>query len=539
MTLLTNQVFDLFNRFRLSIIVFISFFAMVMVLNMALINMPPVWDSVAVFSSAIYLYEHDFDIFGLLRQDGYVNGGPNIHSLSIISFITYLFILLGKGKQEFFFPALHIVQFFFVALVLTCTFFAASKIFGRLLGILITLTVLFYPLFLVQAGYLYTEIPGAAFFMCALCAWASRYMLISLIMAALACMVKSFGIVLISSLVILILFDKFISRKDKMIWVTSLIAVVIGIELFKFIFSSTLKYTLGLKGYLYYFISIFSTLNVVPDLKLLVTVALVMPWVFSLNWKSGKQVNAISAISNMVSGDISQRLLVSVYLVPIIFVGFIAAIPLSGTLFFPLLRYYIWILPLLLMGALYAGLLAIRAYRQNLPIASENKVLVVFLVGLIFFFSANRDGRYYPSLLESEMYSFSLVERSYEYIDFYKIKHDSVVSLAQLQKELPVFVTRGEYYFMSSPLMGYLKKKPRKIFLLVNKPYIDSNPSDFPDDFLMLDIPTRILHGGGVVKQILEKVRSDSNYAVEELAHHQVGPYKSTIYHISKITNPI
>jgi hypothetical protein len=157
----------------------------------------------------------------------------------------------------------------------------------------------------------------------------------------------------------------------------------------------------------------------------------------------------------------------------------------------------------------------------------------MLLTGLIFFFIANRDGRFYPSL-DTEINSFSSAERSYEYLDFYKIQRDSVVSLAELQNKLPAFVTRGEYYYLSSPLMGYVKKHLNNIFLIVNKPYSSSNIDNFPDEFLLLDVSTQPLHGGKVVKEILGYAMASPSYSVSELVRHHSGPYSSSIFKISR-----
>ena len=568
-----------FIRFRNPIFIFLFFFAITTALNLSYIHMPPVWDSIAVFSSAIYLYEHSFDFSGLLKQTGYAYGGPNIYSFSLISFLTYFFISITKGNPALFLPALHIVQFLFSAVALTATFFAASKLFDWRVALLITFAVLFYPLFLVQTGYVYTEIAGAALFMCAIYAWASRYFLASVLLAALACMVKSFGIVLICSLVFLFLIDTAIPRRQRLLWVSTSMLLMIGIEIM-----TVSSYVHGsfhhiCRGYWLELFSVLDTLDNMPDLFLFVLIVLIMPCVFGLRRAYSRQsappyhpidikmyrfllnnnrisnllilkayslivrnvgykiVTVIDTLMVFVRGDTSQRLVIAVYLVPVFFVGFLAMTPCSsGISVLHLPRYYTWILPIIFIGVIYTcKLFFCRSlkYQPNLSNNNVNRNLVMMLTVLILFSMLNRDGRFYPSLGYGRN-SFSLTERSFEYLDFYNIQHDSVAGLAKLQNGLPAFVTRGEYYFLSSPLMGYVKVHLDNIFFILNKPYSSAKLDDFPDDFILLNDATNDGHGGDILKNILQSAKTNPAYSVSELAQYHRGSYSSSIFRITR-----
>lgn len=522
------------NPLRTCIIIFLFFFAITTIINLPYITMPPVLDNTAVFSPAIYLFENNFDFSGLLKEDGYLNGGPNIHSFSLINFLTYLIISLFNGNPVLFIPALHLIQFAFAGAALTCTFYIALRLLGVIVALAIAMTVLLYPLFLVQTGHLYMEIAGAALVLSSILAWASRYLISAVVLAACACMVKSFGVVLMTSLAFLFLFDDRCSKSKRIFMAFVSVLIMTGIELIKM--GSTSGYSFDRSNYFVYFLSVFMNLNFLPDLKILVFFALIMPGMIYMTRSAVTKENIIEAFSAQISGNTTQRLLVLVYLIPFVFIGFIATVPLSGMGFIPLLRYYIWILPLMFIGTIYAFYLFLKStveHHSKLGFIRIDVLLAMLVIFIGSFFIVNSDGRYYPSL-GKEIASFGSVERSYEFLDYYKIQRESVLSLVEFQNSLPAFVTLGEYYYLSSPLMGYVKKPVKKIHLLVNKPYNAAKLADFPDEFLLLDVPNNRIHGGKIVKEILENAYDDPRYSVFELVRHHRGPYISSIYRISR-----
>lgn len=524
------------NVLRTNLVVFLIFFSITSVLNFNFIIMPPIWDAVAgAFAPAVYLYENDFDFFGLLKQQGYIAGKPNVHSYSLISFLTYLIIYFTNGKPLLYLPILHSIQFIFAGIVLTGTFFMALRLLGLVVACAISVALLFYPLFLVQTGYLYMELPGATLMLCSVLAWIKRYYITSIMLGAAACLVKSFGIVLMFSLILLFFLEPEISKRKKGWLIGFTFFLTIGIEMMKL---GAGEGGGGAQGpYLSYFMSIFLKLNLLPDLKVFVITVLVTPLILRLKQLSSKPVSIVESLKKIVGGDFSQRSIIAVYLLPNVFLGFIATVPLAGMYFCPLLRYYTWVLPFLFIGTVYAfKLILLYFFQNNSNDWSKNidAVLVILIVSLSCFFVVNRNGQYYPSL-DSDINSFSSAERSYEYLDFYKIQYDSVASLAELQRGLPAFVTRGEYYYLSSPLMGYVKKPLKNILFILKSPYNRANLTDFPDEFLLLDVPSQKMHGISVLRKILADAKADSNYSISELVQHQVGPYKSVLYHIYKI----
>lgn len=535
MTKIETRLMHPINPFRTCIIGFLFFFAVTTLINLTFINMPPVWDAAAgTFAPAIYLFENNFDFAGLLKQDGFFTGGPNVHSITIISFLTYFILSLSNGNPELFLPLLHLMQFAFTGIVLTGTFFMALRLVGIFAACVISFAVLFYPLFLVQTGYLYLEIPGTAFLIAGVFAWASRCYITAIVLATAACLIKSFGMVLIFSLVILLLLEPSLPKRRKIMFSGLLIFLMVGIEMIKW--GSAKGMSFDRSQYFSYLLSIFFKLNVLPDLKILITTALLLPIYIRMRQVAYSQTTMFDFLSKSIAGDLTQRLVVMIYLLPLVYMGFIITVPLAGMNYTQLPRYYVWILPFLFVGAVYGCKLfldGIFKHESKAFIQKSELLLTALLMALTCFFIANRVGRYYPSLGD-DTNSFSSTERSYEYLEFYKIQRNSVISLAELQKGLPAFVTRGEYYYLSSPLMGYVKKELNNIFLIVNEPYNSSNLNDYPDEFVLLDVSTQPLHGGKVVRGILNYAQADPRYSVFELVRHHRGPYTSSLYRISR-----
>lgn len=533
--------FQISKRFFNHFLFIFSVFLLLIIANSHLvIHMPPVWDAASgVFAPSIFLFENNLDYNALLRQDGYLSGGPNVHRYSLISLMTYSVISFLNGRPELFLPSLHYIQFTLSSIVLTSGYYIASKLMGYYVAFVISIALLLYPLFLVQTGYLYMEIPGAALFTSSVLAWAHKRYLGAIILSAVACMVKSFGIVLVFTLILLFIVDRSLSKFSKLIWVILVIALMITIETIKWS-SITTGVPFDRNHYFSYILSVFSYLNVAPDLKILVITSLVIPIIFLLRNHTFTPKAIINVISDFVSGSTKQRFLIATYLLPLVFIGFIVTIPLSGKSIFPLLRYYVWVLPFMFIGSSYAIKLFLESISKHFPdftYNDSNIVTPVLLVVLSVFFTINRDGRYYPDLGVS-INSFSAVERSYEYLNFFNIQHDSVVSLVELQNGLPAFVTRGEYYYLSSPLMGYINKKVKNIFLVVKEPYNRANLGDYPEEFLVLDIPTNPFHGGAIVKNVLTSARSHPAYTVTVLKLLQRGGYSSVIYRVRKTKVP-
>lgn len=204
--------------------------AAVLVLNLSLIAMPPVWDAVGVFAPAIFLYESGLDLPALLASPGYLEAGPNIHSLSLITFVTLAAIGLAGGEPALYIPALHVLNFGLAAVVVTGTFAVARRFVGFQSAVLVALALLLFPLFLVQTGMLHTEIAGAALVITALLAFARRRFITMTALVVTACLVKSFGVALVVGLGALLLCDLGMSIRQRLCWLAAMAVPAVAIE---------------------------------------------------------------------------------------------------------------------------------------------------------------------------------------------------------------------------------------------------------------------------------------------------------------------
>ena len=189
-------------------IIFSIFLALVFIFHWQYLTMPPVWDAVAgVFAPAVYLYENNGDYSQLIAQAGYADAGPNVHAFGLVTFLTYFVILLTSGDPTLYLPLLHIIQFVISALTLTAMFGVTRYLLGTLQASLLSACLLLSPVYFVQTSYLYTEIAGAALILFAVMSWATRNYGRVILFSAVACMVKSIGLVLVASIISLIVFD--------------------------------------------------------------------------------------------------------------------------------------------------------------------------------------------------------------------------------------------------------------------------------------------------------------------------------------------
>ena len=167
----------------------------------------PVWDgSMSVFPAAITLAESGFDLGNLLDQPGYADGGPNVHSLSLVTWLTAAVIAL-VGDSPALFPVLHVIHFAIAAATMAGLLRFAQAVLGAWLGAAASLTVLLFPLVLTQAGYLYLEFPMLGVAVFAALAWSRGNLPMSISWSAAAVLIKGSGIIVPMALAGMAFFD--------------------------------------------------------------------------------------------------------------------------------------------------------------------------------------------------------------------------------------------------------------------------------------------------------------------------------------------
>ena len=194
-------------------------FAAIGLLKWGVLFEPPVWDAaMGVFPPAIFLYESGFDIHALLQQGNWWQGGPNVHSLSLYTWLI-AFVMHATNDPSATFAVLHGLTFAGVAAALVA--FSRTLARDRLPDALIfsgTVLLLCLPLVLVQVGYLYTEIWVMAFGLYAWSAWRTKRFRIAVAFAVATLFIKMTGIAIAACVGAALLFDLLRRRGERSHW---------------------------------------------------------------------------------------------------------------------------------------------------------------------------------------------------------------------------------------------------------------------------------------------------------------------------------
>jgi hypothetical protein len=493
-------------------LVFAACFAAVFVLNVSLIAMPPVWDAVAVFAPAIFLYENGFDLPTLLTSPGYLDGGPNIHSLSVVTFITLGAIALSGGEPSVYLPALHLLNFGLAAVAVAGTFALARHLVGKWTAGLIALALLLFPLFLVQTGMLYVEVAGAAFVVTAMIAFAHRRFVWMAVLVAVACLVKSFGIALVIGLSVLLLCDPAMPIRRRLVWVAALTAPAAVVESARWVATPTNTEPNTLAEHIRRMIE---ALLLVPDLLIFVALSILAAAAFG--------TRAVRTGPRVALEGLEQRIEAACLLLPVVMFGLVTAAPVSGAFLLPLPRYYVWVLAPMLIGVVAA------AARHAGPRPATIALAVVAL-----FLALNREGAFYPDPGEKAV-SFSVAERSLAYLDFYEIQRDGVEGVVELTGGQPVFVTRAEYYYLSSPRMGWVDRDVPNVYFILQPPFEDGRLSDYPAEFFALRSASNYYHGKRVIKELLKDAAGDPGWDGKRVGHWKRGRYQTDLFQVHEV----
>ncbi|NQT37855.1 MAG: hypothetical protein HQ581_10220 [Planctomycetes bacterium] len=131
--------------------------------------------------------------------------------------------------------------------------------------------------------------------------------------------------------------------------------------------------------------------------------------------------------------------------------------------------------------------------------------------------------------------SFGRAERSCEYLDYYRIQHDAVRGAAQLAGGRPVFVTRGEYYYLSSPLMGWVEQEVPEVGFVLTPPFDSGRLADYPPEFFVLQSESNDHHGRNVVIDLINQAVLHDDYQARRAGQWKRGRYVADLIHIRRI----
>ena len=179
---------------------FLVALSLILALKWDTVARPPVWDTaMGLFPAAITLADNGFDVVELLGMPDYFEGGPNTHSTSPVTFATAV-VLKVSGGGERAFVILHLLHFAMAALALVLLFRLARPLFGGLGTFFLCLSVLLYPVFSAQVGFLYMEVPLFLCAVAALHAFTNKRFRGAVLWSALAYATKEAGIIVPATL---------------------------------------------------------------------------------------------------------------------------------------------------------------------------------------------------------------------------------------------------------------------------------------------------------------------------------------------------
>lgn len=473
---------------------------------------PPVWDSaMGVFPPAIELYRSGFDLQGLLQQGNWWTGGPNVHSLSLYTWVIAAVMTLTNSAVATF-AILHGLTFALVAWSLVrfgqtlrrldvapSTILACS---GALLCL---------PLVAVQVGYLYTETWVMGMGLLAWAAWAEDRAAPAVAWATAALFVKMTGIAIAACLggvLLLRLVAGERTRRHALLLPVLPIAVLVVRRLGTWLGAvPTPGPRWGDAETL--MTSLVARLGAIPDVTVLLASGVVAGVVLiALRGRAGAGWRDFLDATRGHGAELVCGAM------PAVFCAAVVATVFGEILFLP--RYLLPALPFAL-GAL--ALLARHTARETpLRIA----LLVVAAFGLL-----NWNGRFYAP----ERVTFSVVERSHAYQDYHAVQRQLIDAIAEAPATLPIFVSKEIDYMLSDPMMGYVDAPPAHLEALYHPDWVARPFDAYPDEFLLAY--SNPGHGGEVAGRLLEAARARPDVSIRSRVFEQSG-FKTALFWIQR-----
>jgi hypothetical protein len=499
-----------------SIVVVFVAFAVLVALKWPVLTQLPVWDEAfSVHPAAITLAHNGFDLWALLHEPSYAEGGPNVHAASLVTMLTASGYRWLEGSP-WLFPLLHVCHLAIAAWCIAAAYRFGREQFGALLAAIFAAAVFCFPLFQVQAGLMYLETPLLAATLSALTAWSAERRNAALAWAVVAVLVKETGVLVGGVLAFgWLLESRTWSQRLRWALAGTLVPGFIALALLLVI------PTPGGAGYrpppygvyLRYYLA--DRLMQVPDLCFFLLATLV---VGGLRWKT--VLRGFTAVRAAVDGaedvHLSERRLAIAHLLTLVFLAFHLAAPFVFENYL-LPRYLLQILPFMFMAL-------IDALRQ--ATSGRSAYLVTAACCVVFF--ANREGYFYPRGMRND---FSVAERSEAYRDLLAVQRAGVRTLAESPRDVPVFYGLPEHYFTRYPPMGYVSEVPANGHcLLLEAPYKQTRLEDFPEHFFLLYDYAFL--GGLQVLSLLEQARNDPNREVLVAGHYAQGDYDVILFEV-------
>lgn len=470
---------------------------------------PPVWDSaMGVFPPAIYLYETNFDISTLLRENNWWLGGPNVHSLSLLSWIIALLMVMTQSPVGTFF----IVHTFTFVAVAWAIFLYTRIIFSHRINasavLAAGLVVLLMPVVLVQVGYMYVEI---LVLVCSIAAWDSwRYEkpYSALFYCTIGIFFKLTGIAIaLCILIAIVICPKRWDIRRGVVFVSIPAVIYINLSLPAWLGAKSLPHGEWYVSSL--FQEAISRLFAVPDLTLVLYLGIAGSILFVLRKVSQKRL-----FEFLTNPSIENSSIIVCISMPVVFIAGVAFKVHNEMLF--LTRYIVPLIPFAIGSTLF--------YAQ---LINKQRSVFVLLLAIAVFSIINAKGAFYPENFSS----FSVVERSHAYRDFHGLQKDLLLEIENGYDDIPIYVTREIWYMASDPMMGYIDRQFSNLRPIFRSDYRSQELHEYPDEFILLKSNDN--HGGQVMGRIYQSAVLTDSYQITEKVFKRAG-FEAVLLHLKK-----
>lgn len=483
---------------------FVIWFILILVVKIDTLLAPPVWDTaMGVFPPAIFLYENNFDLMQLIQLTGWRQGGPNVYSLSLWSWLIAVIMTTTQNPVTTYF-IVHSLTFAICALAISHLVRTLALMgINTYLALLAGLLLFSVPLVSVQIGYMYTESPVMALSILAWVSWYHRRETLAVLITCVAISIKATGLIIglcLLPLLLLRLLDKFSLKR---------LLLIIVIPSF-YLFSSTLYSFLGGRdnsvempwGDLASILtSLQSRVVHALDVTYLIGIGLLAAILYTLlQWKRSGRLIPLSKLYRECVENGSACIAI---LFPFVFIlGVLIRVYLGD---FFLYRYLIPILPFTIITIL----LFAKSFRIQ-------GVVAITLTAVCALFIYNHNGTLYrPTSI------FSIEEHSHAYQGFVDAQKSVVEQISLLGNSTPIYVSREVNYMTSHPMMGYLSEIKPNIVGIFTEDFINIDTQNLPNEFYL--VYSNRAHGGERIVALRETLADDINWNVErvfELYYH-------------------
>jgi hypothetical protein len=495
---------------------FVALFFVLIAIDWGALHDPPAWDgAMGVHPAAITLSRSGFDLPDLLRQPRYMQGGPNTHGMSLVTWLTAVFYRLLAGS-EWLFPAMHVCHFALAAIALVGVYRFARPALGDALAGAVCAAVTFNPIVLAQSGCLYLEIPLLAATMAALIAWSKGSWTRAAFWTLVTFYIKESGLILAGALAAAALIEAGGWRRR-----VARAAAVLLPSMAAFFFNAAIAHPPGTTPYVpppyreYLRFNVLQRLAPLPDLCAALVLFLLVTAVRSpLIWRSLRNTEAAKTETGdgrILSGPVAVS-----HLMVLSFVGFFLVAGFAGEVYL-LPRYFVQIIPCLALSLTDAA-------RRIAP----DRLVLAGTVACSLLFLANRQGMFYARIDTNDG---STAERSLEYRDLLQVQRQALRDLETTAPDAPVFYGLPEHFLVNYPEMGFVRRRPPNGHcVLIDPPYNRARLADFPDLFyVLLDYPAL---GGQRLYAVVNQA-SHLRRNVRAVGDFHLGHYRALLLEIS------